>query len=597
MSGGKIRDEHADRLTRLIIYYAEGYKKKVERRIKSLAREIGISWEEVRGIVDFVLSNMYCLVRDCADDRIVRKFVAPALELIMLDKALNGKFGREKALLIFGEMYATAVAGDGHVGPDIVMLIVGGELGGGAALLRLATLHLLNQLLAEAQKPEPDELKFGVRVYIGEGVYRIAAGGEDAARFMRLLAVTAPSAGGEYLSPKFDEFVEEARVEVRLDKMRLTESDYVAADLIISEGGIEIKYNVYIRGDTIELEFHSTDRSRVELAALLLRHAGVSAEVKKKEGNKNVWRVRASIGRLVAGHEELRNAIAEIVETARNNGRVDAGKAEGWLEELKRGRVLREGWPEYEVRLVMGALVVRYRSTDRNSIEQEAQRFKDMGLKEGVHFSVKMPEEGRYGYVSILKEGLARAAFLSVYGKDEQQRRLAAEFVEHILKRAEKAGEDVYRKAEEIVEEGMSRGSQKLERFEKTVEVNGKTYVVKVIGGEAVEEDRNGRKLLRIKITAEVDGVRSDYKITYGRYGSNEARGSATARANAPGGREADAERFSALIKALTGKEPWIIKRSDGRVDVICGGEHLEGFRRYTELADAIEKWLEETGL
>jgi hypothetical protein len=44
------------------------------------------------------------------------------------------------------------------VGPDEVMLIVGGELGGGAALLRLATLHLLNRLL-------PDELKFGVRVY------------------------------------------------------------------------------------------------------------------------------------------------------------------------------------------------------------------------------------------------------------------------------------------------------------------------------------------------------------------------------------------------------------------------------------------------
>ncbi len=126
--------------------------------------------------------------------------------------------------------------------------------------------------------------------------------------------------------------------------------------------------------------------------------------------------------------------------------------------------------------------------------------------------------------------------------------------------------------------------------------MNGEKYKVKVIDGEAVEEDRGGRKLLRIKITAEVDGVRRDYKITYGRCGSNEARGSTTAKADAPGGREADAERFSALIKALTGKEPWIVKRGDGRVDIICGREHLEGFRRYTELADAIEKWLEETG-
>jgi len=37
------------------------------------------------------------------------------------------------------------------------------------------------------------------------------------------------------------------------------------------------------------------------------------------------------------------------------------------------------------------------------------------------------------------------------------------------------------------------------------------------------------------------------------------------------------------------------IKRGDGRVDVICGREHLDGFKRYAELADAIERWLEET--
>jgi hypothetical protein len=59
-----------------------------------------------------------------------------------------------------------------------------------------------------------------------------------------------------------------------------------------------------------------------------------------------------------------------------------------------------------------------------------------MGLEEGRHFTARMPEEGREGYVSVLKEGLARAAWLYVRGKDEQQRRLAAEFVEYILQRA-----------------------------------------------------------------------------------------------------------------------------------------------------------------
>jgi hypothetical protein len=277
---------------------------------------------------------VYCLARDCADDKIVRMFIAPALELIMLDKALNNKFDREKALLIFGEMYATAVAGDGTVGSDEVMLAVGGGLGGGAALLRLATLHLLNGLL-------PDELKLDVQVYVEEGTYRIDAYGEDAARLKRLLAASAPSASGEYLSDKFNEFVEEAKMEARSDNIRLTDGGNVAADLIISGGGIAVKYNVYLR-DKIKLHFKSTDRSRVELAARLLKLAGVDVEV-KKDGGRYVWRIEASTDMLAAGREELRKAIAKIVETARKENYVDAGKAERWLKKLEKGRVLMKG--------------------------------------------------------------------------------------------------------------------------------------------------------------------------------------------------------------------------------------------------------------
>ncbi len=68
-----------------------------------------------------------------------------------------------------------------------------------------------------------------------------------------------------------------------------------------------------------------------------------------------------------------------------------------------------------------------------------------MGLVEGRHFTVKMPE-GRDGYVSVLKEGLAYAAWLSVHGSGEQQR-LVADFVEYILQRAREAGGNVYEKA------------------------------------------------------------------------------------------------------------------------------------------------------
>jgi len=589
LSGGRIKGEYADRLAKLIIYYTEGQKKCVEKSIDKLAGELaGVSREEVWGIVKFVLSDMYCLARDCARDEVVRKFVAPALELIMLDKAAGGGFNKEEALLRFGEMYATAIAGDGTVGPDVVKLVVGAELGGGAALLRLAALHLLNQLL-------PKELAFNVRIYVERNRYYIAATGGDAARLKRLLAVSAPSAGGRYLSPKFDEFVEEARVEVRFGGVRLTKKSRVAADLTISEGGVAVKYNVYLRDDIL-LQFHSSDRSRVELAARLLRLVGVGAEV-RKVGGRGVWQVWATTNRLAAGRKELRDALVEIVRAAMESGWVDADRAESWLEELKRGRVLREGWPKNHVGLSnSGALEVRYRSTNPDNIGRQAQWLSDMGLVEGVHFTVKMPEGGRRGYVYILREGLAYAAWLSVHGEEERQK-LAAEFVEYILQRAKEEGGDVYRKALEVVEEGRARGSLTVKGLEKKVKVGGREHVVKVIDGDAeLEESWSGKTLLRIRITAEVDGVRSDYVMTYGRYGrGNAALGFATARADAPGGMEADAERFSAAVKALTGREPKVYRRSDGSIIVKCDREHLDGFKRFAELADAIERWLEET--
>jgi hypothetical protein len=50
-------------------------------------------------------------------------------------------------------------------------------------------------------------------------------------------------------------------------------------------------------------------------------------------------------------------------------------------------------------------------------------------------FTVKMPEDGKKGYVYIRREGLKHAARLSVHGEEERQK-LAAEFVEYILQRA-----------------------------------------------------------------------------------------------------------------------------------------------------------------
>jgi hypothetical protein len=389
------------------------------------------------------------------------------------------------------------------------------------------------------------------------------------------------------------------RLDIRWERLRRrTEGGLVAADLIISAGGAVVKYSIYLRDDEIELRFNSTNRSRAELAARLLRLAGVSAEVKvkKRKDKRDEWQVVATTNMLAAGREELRKTLAKIVEKARGKRWVDADKAKRWLEKLERGLTLIEGWPKYYVGLNDGALEVIYHSTDPNSIRREVQWLKEVGLEEGKHFTVEMPEEGRDGYVRILKGGLMRLAWLSVYGKGEQQK-LAADFIKIILQRAEDADTEVSKKAKEIVKEGKAKNSQTLEGFEKKVEVNGREYMVKVLGWSTeLEESQRGKKLLRLKITAEVNGVRSDYTITFSRHKTNnKAEGFAYAKADAPGGREADAERLAALIKALTGKEPRIRRKSDGVIVIACSRAHLDGFARYAEFAGAIEEWLKET--
>ncbi len=515
------------------------------------------------------------------DDKVAREVIAPALLLIQAERLGVD----ETTLKYFGAVISGTIGGDGHV--SAAMGVVDLTSGKRAVALLWGTAFAAHGIKAEVR-----------RIW---SAFEVVASGGDAIRLAGLYFLYgSPLLEGDerIINHKLAEAVELGAegLDIRWEGLRRTEGGNVAADLIISEGGAAIKYNVYLRKKAVMLQFQSTDRSRAEFAARLLKLAGVGAEV-KKVNNRDEWQVWATTDMLAAGREELRKALAEIVEAARSNGWVDEEKAKHWLDKLKRGRTVREGWPKYLIGLDHhGALLVRFASTAPDNIEREKQRLREMGLMEGVHFTVKMPEEGRYGYVSILKGGLERAAWLSVYGEGEQ-RRLAAEFVEYILERAKEKGEKVYEKVREIIEEGKARGSLTLKGFEKEVEVEGRRHVVKVIDGEAVEEVRGGRKLLRIKITAEVYGVRREYVITYGRYGAdNKAMGFATARANAPGGREADAERLSALIKALTGREPRIRRKSGGRIEIVCGKEHLDGFKRFAELADAVERWLKETG-
>ncbi len=279
-----------------------------------------------------VRSELAALRDRLNNDKIAREVVAPALLLIQAERlGVN-----EETLKYFAAVASGAIGGDGYVSAAIKKV----ELASGERAVALLWAAVLAAYGIETEVRDADR-KFDV-----------VASGVGAARLAGLYFLFGPPLleGDErIINHKLAEAVKLGAegLSVSWEGLRRTEKGHVAADLTISEGVVAMKYNVYLRNDIL-LEFTSTNRSRAELAARLLRLAGVTAEV-KKVGDRNVWQVRATIDKLAAGREELRKALAEIVKAAHSNCRVDEKRAERWLEKLERGRVLKEGWPKYKV--------------------------------------------------------------------------------------------------------------------------------------------------------------------------------------------------------------------------------------------------------
>jgi hypothetical protein len=249
------------------------------------------------------------------DDKVAREAVAPALLLIQAERlGVN-----EATLRYFAAVASGAIDGDGYVSAARREVgLTGGER---EIALLWATALAAYGIEAEVRR-------------VGRG-FDVVTSGVGAAGLARLYFLYgSPLLEGDErsINHKLAEAVELGAegLDIRWEGLRRTPSGHVAADLIMSEDSDAVKYNVYLRNEVV-LEFKSTDRSRAELAARLLRLAGVSAEVKRKESSRDEWRINATTNRLAARREELRKAIAKIVKTAVERGWVDVGKAgAGW---------------------------------------------------------------------------------------------------------------------------------------------------------------------------------------------------------------------------------------------------------------------------
>mgnify|MGYP005618660637 CR=1 FL=1 len=348
-------------------------------------------------------------------------------------------------------------------------------------------------------------------------------------------------------------------VEVELGCIRRTGKGYVVADLFL----LGVKFRLYMRRDSVALRFGTTNKSRAELAVQLLEEAGVDVKVCR---NREVWHIFASLKRLAGADKALKEAVVASIKAAAERGWIDASRAQRWIAKAECARI-------YNVR---GKLAIYSKRPE--VLEREAQRLRDMGLVEGLHFTAKMPEGGRTGRLRILAKGLAHAAWLAARGSG-RQRELAREFLGRVLSAAQMEGEDVYRRVKRIVDAGISQGPASLRGLER--DAGGR--IVKVKEGSA-RLDEDGR--LRIAVTAEVDGIYTKCEISFVKLRRGGVLGFAYA------GAAEEAERIAVVVKAVTGMSPAVAHMKNGTCVLRCSEKHLRALARYAELAGYVEKWI-----
>jgi hypothetical protein len=536
----------------------------VKRRLESV--EVGSGFDLARA-----LEELERLKNRLDDDKIAREVVAPALLLMQAEKlGVN-----EATLKYFGAVLWGAVGGDGYVSAaEKEVNLTSGE--GAVTLLWAAAWSA-----------------YGVRPRVaGAGrVFHVVALNDGAVRLAQLCVLFGPPMLEEegYISHKLVEAVElGSKVSVQIEERSWRQiKDGAAVDLYISAGGVTRKFNLHLQ-EKVLLEFRSTDREEVELEARLLSLAGVEGRV-RKEGNRDVWYIQAYTDQLAEGNEELRKGLVKAVEGALRRGLIDDEKAKRWIEKFEKGVSTWRGY-KFKIGLSGGALQVKFQSTNPENIRKLKQELESLGLREGEHFTVKWSEDEKIGYIYIAREGIIELAYIAKYGTDEAQRLGAASLIEHLRIKAELASKEVLVKLGELVREGESRRSLHAERLKTIVEIEWKGRHVEVsVEVKNIKAWEDGDKL-RIVVGAIVGGVEGQWTATFRRTKKNAIEGYTVARVNAPGGREEDAKRIIALVKALTGEEP-NIKLDKGKPVIIYTRRHLNGFKKYAEVADTIREW------
>ena len=547
----------------------------VKKRLKDV--EVGSGFD-----LEKALEELEGLASKLDDDKIAREVVAPALLLMQAER-----LGVDETMLrYFGAVLWGALGGDGYVSAEMKEIgLTSGE--DAVALLWAAALAA-----------------YGVksRVRNTGSVFEVRIVNDDAVRLAQLYVLFGPPMlEEELIDHRLVEALElGSKVSVTVDERSWRRvKDGAAVDLYISVGArgkfsmYQGKFTLYLREYEIRMRLDSTNRKEAELGARLLKLAGVETKV-KMANDRNVWYIDVATDKLAEGSEELRRELVKAVEQARKRGWIDEGRARRWIEKFERGISTWRGY-KFGVRLSEGALVVVFHSTNPEKIVQLKQELESLGLLEGEHFTVTWPEEGKTGFTYLKREGIVELAYIAIYGTDEARKKEAASLIEHLRERAEAKGKDVLEKLEELIKHGEERGFRHATGMKEVVEIEWEGHRTTVsVEVKEIHAEEDGDKL-RISVTAVVSSVEGRWEMTFLRREKDRAViGYTATRADAPGGREEDAKRIAALIKALTGEEPNIIRRNGKIKEIKYTRRHLDGLRKYAELTDVVRKWLDK---
>ncbi|RFA95838.1 hypothetical protein CGL51_06740 [Pyrobaculum aerophilum] len=302
-----------------------------------------------------------------------------------------------------------------------------------------------------------------------------------------------------------EEYVEKLRIEYTLYSLPGVDP-WVEVRFRDDRGSEVAHINIRWDGESLHAVFNGA-REKAERLASILNALGASVEA-KKYGRE--WRVGFTTGSITAiRRKEWLEAVKALVEELHKRGIVNEEQKRRLLTEINAGpNVVEIAGVELSVKAQATnkskKLIIMYHPSSPTTFNTAVKALKDAGLEEGVHFTAKRPEGGKFGHVYIkLPAGLWRLVEL---------RRQGVEWADKALRRLEEITKA--RGFYDLLEEYL-----KPAREAETVDPRGLVVEDAEKGIKAVVRDvrveRDGDRP-RVVVEYEVNGVTKSFSFIWG---------------------------------------------------------------------------------